>query len=88
LVLSERRFKLPPQPKQEQPKTVPVENISKPQPTDSGKLTVQSTPANADIFVDGAFIGNAPAALKVKAGKHTIRAVLSGYKDGQEMFLC
>jgi hypothetical protein len=62
---------LAPQP--EQPKTS--------QPSDSGKLIVQSVPANADVFVDGTFIGNAPATLTLKAGKHTIRMLVSGYKE-------
>jgi hypothetical protein len=35
----------------------------------------------ADIYADGAFIGNAPANLKLPAGKHTIRVSQSDYKD-------
>jgi len=35
----------------------------------------------ADVTVDGDFVGNSPAALKLAAGKHTIVVKLSGYKD-------
>jgi hypothetical protein len=48
---------------------------------ESALVTVTSTPAGADIEVDGDFVGNAPAELKLKPGKHTIRAKMEGYKD-------
>jgi hypothetical protein len=44
-------------------------------------IALVSTPAGADINVDDAFVGNAPATLKLKPGKHTIRVTLAGYKD-------
>jgi hypothetical protein len=47
----------------------------------AGSIVVESTPANAEVYLDSAFIGNAPSTLKVPAGKHTIRVALSGYKD-------
>lgn len=31
--------------------------------------------------VDGAFVGNSPASLKLTPGKHTITLKVSGYKD-------
>jgi hypothetical protein len=31
--------------------------------------------------MDGEFVGNTPAALKLTPGKHTISVKLSGYKD-------
>jgi hypothetical protein len=40
-----------------------------------------STPAGADVNVDNSFVGNAPAKLKLKPGKHTIRISMAGYKD-------
>lgn len=40
-----------------------------------------STPAGADVNVDDAFVGNAPATLKLKPGKHTIKITMDGYKD-------
>jgi hypothetical protein len=47
----------------------------------TGTVTVTSTPDSAEIYADGAFVGNATAALKLSAGKHTIRAVMPGYKE-------
>jgi hypothetical protein len=40
-----------------------------------------STPVGADVNVDDAFVGNAPATLKLKPGKHTIKITMDGYKD-------
>ena len=44
-------------------------------------IALVSTPAGADVNVDDAFVGNAPANLKLKPGKHTIRVTMAGYKD-------
>ena len=44
-------------------------------------VALVSTPAGADVNVDGSFVGNAPATLKLKPGKHTIRVTMNGYKD-------
>ncbi len=48
--------------------------------TEPGTVTVQSNPAGADISVDGAFVGNAPADLKLPPGKHTVSITSSGFK--------
>ncbi len=48
---------------------------------ESGTVRVTSNPQGADIRVDGAFFGNAPATLKLSPVKHTIRVSLAGYKD-------
>ena len=48
--------------------------------TEPGTVTVQSTPAGADITVDGNFVGNAPADLKLPPGKHTVAIASAGYK--------
>jgi PEGA domain len=42
---------------------------------------VNCSPEGAEIFVDDAFVGNAPAVLKIEAGKHEIRISLAGYED-------
>jgi PEGA domain-containing protein len=47
----------------------------------TGTVAVTSVPDGADIYSDGAFVGNCPATLKVTAGKHTIRISMNGYKD-------
>ncbi len=44
-------------------------------------LNVESDPVGAQIFIDGAFRGKAPARLEVGAGKHEVRLVLTGYYD-------
>ena len=46
-----------------------------------GTVSVVSTPEGAEVYSDGAFVGNAPASLKLAAGKHTIRVTASGYKE-------
>ncbi len=46
-----------------------------------GSVNVSSNPMGADVSVDGDFVGNSPAALKLTPGKHTITVKLSGYKD-------
>lgn len=43
-------------------------------------LAISSNPDGAEIYLDDAFIGNAPSTLKVAAGKHSIRVTLAGYK--------
>ena len=44
-------------------------------------ILVSSSPDGADIYADDAFVGNAPATLKLSAGKHTIKLTLAGFKD-------
>lgn len=46
-----------------------------------GAVAVASNPEGAEIYADDAFVGNAPATLKLKPGKHTIRVASTGYKD-------
>jgi len=47
----------------------------------TGSLRITSKPTGAEIYVDGAFFGNAPGSLKLNTGKHTIHAVLLGYRE-------
>jgi hypothetical protein len=49
------------------------------QPT-TAKVMVTSEPSGADIYVDGAFMGNTPSQLQLGAGSHTVRIEASGKK--------
>jgi hypothetical protein len=49
--------------------------------TDKGAVNVSSNPSGADVLLDGNFVGNSPATLKLAAGKHTITVKISGYSD-------
>lgn len=44
-------------------------------------IALISTPDGADINLDDSFVGNVPATLKLKPGKHTIKLTKTGYKD-------
>jgi hypothetical protein len=48
-----------------------------------GEATVAliSSPDGADINLDDSFVGNVPATLKLKPGRHTIKLTKTGYKD-------
>ena len=47
---------------------------------DKGKITVTSVPDGAEVYVDEDLVGNAPATLKLSAGKHTVKVSQTGYK--------
>lgn len=47
----------------------------------TGGVNVSSNPSGADVSVDGEFVGNSPAALKLAPGKHTVGVKMAGYKD-------
>jgi hypothetical protein len=47
----------------------------------TGGVNVSSSPVGADVLVDGEFVGNCPAALKLAPGKHTVTVRSAGYQD-------
>jgi PEGA domain len=47
----------------------------------NGAVNVSSNPVGADVSLDGNFIGNSPANLKLAPGKHTITVKMTGWKD-------
>jgi hypothetical protein len=57
--------------------TKPAERA--PAAQEEGKIILNSVPEGADVYVDEAFVGNAPATLKLPAGKHTVKVAQSGY---------
>jgi S1-C subfamily serine protease len=50
-------------------------------PEGSGQVTLTSEPDAAEIYVDGKFMGNTPAALKLAAGSHSFLLKLPGFTD-------
>jgi hypothetical protein len=65
-------------PAQSEPATSPAAPAVVPT---TGTIEVHSIPEGAEVYVDGTFIGNAPATLKLTPGQHTIRITQSGYKE-------
>jgi len=47
----------------------------------NGSLVVASTPAGADIEIDGAYVGSTPSTVPATVGDHTITIKKSGYAD-------
>jgi hypothetical protein len=70
-----------------QVKTTVVKNSEEPEEAAAnpaartGSIAIESTPIGGDVYLDSAFVGNAPATLKIPAGKHTVRVSLAGYMD-------
>jgi hypothetical protein len=47
----------------------------------NGAVNVSSSPAGADVSLDGNFVGNSPANLKLAPGRHTIVVKMARWKD-------
>ncbi len=47
----------------------------------TGLVDVKAVEQSGDIFVDGAFVGNSPARVRLGAGKHTIEIKKPGFKS-------
>jgi len=68
------------------PKAVPPEpsltaaSQSAPGKAALGTVILSATPENAEVSVDGNFVGNAPVNLKLTPGKHTIVVTAKGYQ--------
>lgn len=52
-----------------------------PLPASVGTLAIDSNPAQADVEVDGKFVGSTPLELKLSAGDHTILVRKAGFTD-------
>jgi len=50
------------------------------QPAASGKISITSIPAGADIEIDGVFLGNTPSDLAIAEGKRVVRITKKGYQ--------
>jgi hypothetical protein len=52
----------------------------------SGTVDVSAEPPSAEIYVDGQFVGNSPAALNLSVGPHTIQLKAPGRKIWERKF--
>ena len=50
----------------------------------TGDVCVESYPEDAEVFVDGQPVGQAPSALKLPAGDYLIEAKLNGHENWQQ----
>ena len=46
-----------------------------------GSITITSLPDSAEIYIDGQFLGNAPATVRLPAGTHTVILKSRGFAD-------
>ena len=64
------------------PKAIPPEpSFTAPAKTNPGTVILSASPENAEVTVDGNFVGNAPVNLKLASGKHTIVVASKGYQS-------
>jgi len=47
----------------------------------NGTLSVSSDPDSVDVYLDGKFVGNTPATLKLSVGRHTVQLKSQGHAD-------
>jgi PEGA domain len=47
----------------------------------SGSVTISSDPADAEIYVDGKFVGEAPSTIELPAGSHHVEVKSRGKRD-------
>ena len=47
----------------------------------ASRISVSSISANADIEVDGSFVGNTPSSVEVTPGEHSVVVKKTGYKN-------
>jgi hypothetical protein len=70
----------------EKPAPAQLVTVSQTSASAGSKIAVSSTPANADISVDGSFIGNTPSEIDVTPGDHTLTISKSGFKTWERKF--
>jgi PEGA domain-containing protein len=52
----------------------------------ASQIAVSSTPDNADISLDGNFVGNTPSQIDVASGEHTLTVSKKGFKTWERKF--
>jgi hypothetical protein len=53
--------------------------VTTPPPPATGTLNVDGTPRGADVFLDGAFVGNLPTTISTTLGRHTVEVREDGF---------
>ncbi len=61
-----------------------VNGNGKAAPAAGAQLHISSTPTDADIEIDGNFVGNTPSTVGVEAGQHELVVKKSGYKPWEK----
>ncbi len=59
----------------------PLSVPAAPAPAAQASLAIDSTPAGADVEIDGAFVGNTPSTVSVAPGGHQIAVKKKGFAD-------
>ena len=54
---------------------------SAPESAKTGYVTVRADDEQCEVFIDGAFVGNSPAKLKLAEGLHVVEVKKAGFKD-------
>jgi hypothetical protein len=63
------------------PAAAPSGQSSPPPAAAQASLAIDSTPAGADIEIDGAFVGNTPSTLTIAPGSHQVTVKKKGFSD-------
>ena len=61
--------------------TIAVNPPAVPESAKTGYVTLKADDEHCEVFVDGSFVGNSPAKLKLLEGMHVVEVKKSGYKD-------
>jgi serine protease Do len=66
----------------------PIAARATPEPEPAvGKVEISTNVPGADVFIDGAFVGNAPAMLTLSAGEHTVRIEAARHKSWERQLI-
>lgn len=63
------------------PEIAGSESPAKTAPEQFGTVTVSSDPDGADVYLDGKFVSNTPATLKIPTGEHSVRLTYANRPD-------
>lgn len=78
--LDAAKFQQPTPANAQQASSTQSNSSTQPQSNANAEIAIASTPAGAEIELDGAFVGGTPSTLGVPQGEHTIIVKKSGFK--------